>query len=213
MRRQNPNRRLLQGTRGQIIRLLRRRCRTANELAKELTITDSAVRVQLSKLGSEGLVRIAGQRSGVRKPEYLYELTPDAELLFPRAYGPLLNQLLGVFGERLSEEELIGALDEVALRLAAQLVPSGRGHTLMEKAAEGADVVKTLGGAAEVERSGSELVIRGWSCPFADVSASHPEICHLVKVLLSEITGLGLEEHCDRVPDSPRCAFQVAAAS
>ena len=48
------------------------------------------------------------------------------------------------------------------------------------------------------------------SCPFSASTAEHPEICHLAEVLLSEITGLEVVEHCERGPQ-PRCSFEVLA--
>lgn len=208
---QNPHSWLLKGTRGQIIRLLRRQPRTVKELAQRLGVTGNAIRAQLSKLGALGLTRRAGHRSATRKPELLYELTTEAEALFPRAYGPLVRQLMDVFGERLEEDELVEALDEVALRLAAQFPRPQRGSTLSDRAISAADVVEQLGGLAEVEATADELLIRGWSCPFGDISPQHAEICHLVAVLLSEVTGLAIEEQCDRFSGAPRCAFAVGS--
>jgi len=39
-------------------------------------------------------------RRGLRKPHYAYSLTPEAEQLFPKAYGALLGELLTVLEQR-----------------------------------------------------------------------------------------------------------------
>jgi predicted ArsR family transcriptional regulator len=38
---------------------------------------------------------------GGGKPAYVYELTPEAENLFPKGYEPVLRRLLDVLAERL----------------------------------------------------------------------------------------------------------------
>src|SRR5215204_3036324 len=88
--------RLLRTTKGRVLVLLCRVRQTVSELAAELKVTDNAVRAQLQRLQRDGLVRQAGSRRGVRKPHVEYELTPDAMGLFPRAYEPVLLNLVNV---------------------------------------------------------------------------------------------------------------------
>ena len=75
---------LLDSTRGRIVSLLRGKVSTVNELAQELGLTDNAVRAHLLSLERDGLVRQSGVQRGYRKPHFAYELTPEAESLFPR---------------------------------------------------------------------------------------------------------------------------------
>src|SRR5438552_10682885 len=87
-------------TRGRLVALLRRGPHTADELTKALGVSDSAIRVHLTSLERDGLVQRNGLRRGASKPAYAYELTPEAERLFPKAYERVLNRLLGVLWER-----------------------------------------------------------------------------------------------------------------
>jgi predicted ArsR family transcriptional regulator len=68
-------------------------------LADALQLTDNAARAQLATLERDGLVRLSGSRAGSRKPNLTYEVTGDAERLFPKPYGALLHQLLVVLAE------------------------------------------------------------------------------------------------------------------
>src|SRR5436189_4171855 len=86
----NWNQSFLESTRGRIVTLLRRNNRTVEELAQELALTDNAVRAHLATLERDGIVQQRGARRGSGKPSYIYELTPEAEYLFPKAYGPVL---------------------------------------------------------------------------------------------------------------------------
>src|ERR1041384_8305343 len=94
--------RFFESTRGRIVSLLRGATRTVNELAAELELTDNAVRAQLLTLERDGLVRQSGVQRGFRKPHFAYELTPEAEHLFPKSYDALLNQFLAVLKNRLT---------------------------------------------------------------------------------------------------------------
>ncbi len=95
--------RFFESTRGRIVRLLRGTTRTVNELAVEVGLTDNAVRANLLTLERDGLVRQSGVQRGYRKPHFAYELTPEAEHLFPKSYDALLNVLLSVLKERLAQ--------------------------------------------------------------------------------------------------------------
>jgi predicted ArsR family transcriptional regulator len=91
-------------TRGKIITLLRRSRCTVEEVARELGFTDNGVRVHLATLDRDGIVRHRGsvrRGSGRGKLAYVYQLTPKAEGLFPKAYEPVLCRLLDVLSERL----------------------------------------------------------------------------------------------------------------
>src|SRR5687768_9921707 len=92
---------LLGATRTRLLELLRRSRRSINELAAAVGISDNAVRTHLSALQRDGLVEPAGtERSTGGKPAQLYEITPDAEELFPKAYGWTLGGLLSLLEER-----------------------------------------------------------------------------------------------------------------
>src|SRR5215467_8406004 len=112
------NKRFFDSTRGQIVNLLRGSRGTVNELADKLGLTDNAIRAHLLTLERDGLVRQSGLRKGSRKPHFAYELTPEAEHLFPKAYDELFNQLLSVLKQRLSPKALKDTLRAVGRALA-----------------------------------------------------------------------------------------------
>jgi predicted ArsR family transcriptional regulator len=204
--------RFLSSTRGQVVELLRRREATVNELAEALSLTDNAVRSHLSSLERDGLVRQSGKRAAMRKPEALYSLTPEAEQLFPKAYDLLLNQLLHLLESRIASAEKGELLREVGRRLASVRPPLSKNPTeaeLRERLKTAVGVLKDLGGLAEMEEAGDQIVIRGLSCPLASVVHEHPEVCQLAEALLAEIIGTPVREACVR-NGVPRCLFRVS---
>ena len=88
--------RFFASTRGKIVVLLRRARHTVDDLALAVGLTDNAVRAHLATLERDGLVQQRGVRRGEGKPASLYELTAEAERLFPKAHAPVLSQLLSL---------------------------------------------------------------------------------------------------------------------
>lgn len=205
------NRRFLDSTRGRIVGMLRRASRTVNELAEALDLTDNAVRAHLNVLERDGLVAQVGVRRSTRKPNHSYDLTPEAEELFPKAYAPVLEQLLDVLKEQMPEEERDAVLREVGHRLAAPHLPALLNKSLTERMEATATLLGTLGGLAEVEdQDGEQRFIRGFSCPLSAAVTGHPEVCLAAETLVADLVGAPVRERCER-GGSPRCCFQVLA--
>src|SRR5919112_3691892 len=120
--------RFFRSTRGRIVTLLRRSERTVEGLARELGLTDNGVRAHLATLERDGVVRQRGSKrhgSGGGKPAFVYELTPEAEELFPKAYEPVLSRLLNVLAVQLGPQQSEALLRNVGRRIAeGQSVPA-----------------------------------------------------------------------------------------
>ena len=205
------DRKFFASTRGQIVTLLRRRGRTVEEFAQTLGLTDNGVRAHLATLERDGLVQQQGtvHRGGGGKPAYVYELTPEAEALFAKAYSPVLRRLLDVMAEQLGPEETEALLRAVGRRIADErIVPESNLRARLEAAVE---VLNELGGLAELEERNGALVIQGYGCPLSAVSSSHPEVCRMAETLLTDLAGVPIYEHCDR-GEKPRCCFEIAPA-
>jgi predicted ArsR family transcriptional regulator len=200
------NERFFASTRGRIVMLLRRASRTVDELAQALDLTDNAVRAHLATLERDGFVRQLGERRGSGKPAYTYELSPDAEQLFPKAYGPVLRELLEVLGEEMKTEEVEALLRRTGRRLAVQQhLPHGDLQSRLQVAV---NVLNELGGLAELEQHNGAFYIHGYSCPLAEVVPGHPEVCRLTETLLSELVGQTVNECCNG-NEPARCCFSV----
>ena len=202
-----------ESTRGQIVKLLRRSGRTVEELARAQGLTDNGVRAHLAVLERDGIVRQRGsvrRGNGGGKPAYVYELTPEAEDLFPKAYKPALRRLLDVLAERLGAEESEALLRAVGRGLAEGKIAATDGTRARLEAAVGA--LNELGGLAELEERDGTLVIQGYSCPLAALTPDHPEVCHMAEALVTEVAGVPVYERCDR-GERPRCCFEVAASN
>jgi predicted ArsR family transcriptional regulator len=211
MKRTKFDRRFFDSTRGRLVTLLRGTSKTVNELAEELELTDNAVRAHLLSLERDGLIKQSGIQRGTRKPHFSYQLTEEAEQLFPKAYDALLNQLIAVLKERLTPSALEDVLREVGRSLAGAQAASKKNDDMESRIARGLVALEAIGGAARVEKENEKLVICSESCPLATAVAEHPEVCGLAETLLSEVIGLEVREECDR-EGSPRCRFEITGS-
>jgi len=187
--------------------LLRRESRTVDELAQILNLTDNAVRAHLATLERDGFVRQSGERRGGGKPAFMYELSAGAEQLFPKAYGPVLRELLEVLSDEMPMSEVEALMRRTGIHLATQQhVPTGDLEWRLNFAV---NVLNELGGLAELEEENGSLIIQGYSCPFAVVVPGHPEVCQLAETLISELVGQPVKECCDRNAHA-RCRFSLS---
>lgn len=203
--------RFFDSTRGRVVGLLRGKSGTVTELAEALRLTDNAVRAHLLSLERDGLVRQSGVQRGARKPHFAYELTDEAERLFPKAYDALLNQLITTLKGRLPPSAIEDVLREVGRSLAARHAPDGGADNLESRLGNVLEILKAIGGTPFLESEGGKIVIRSGGCPLAAAVVEHPEVCELAEALVAEVVGLPVRESCHRA-DSPKCRFEIGEA-
>lgn len=200
--------RLMASTRGKILDLLRPKDQTVNELAAALKLTDNAVRAHLLSLERDGLIHQSGTQPGFRKPHVTYALTPEAEQIFPKSYGVLLDLILIVISRQLSPKELRAAMREVGRKIADNHLDEIKGKSRKQRIDTALRILKDLGGAATFEESEGKHLIRGNGCPLAAATGRHPEACLIAESLLSQIIGAPVKEHCIHGA-APSCRFEI----
>lgn len=200
----SSNQRFFASTRGHIVLLLRRSARTVDEMARELNLTDNAVRAHLATLERDGLVYQSRMRHGSGKPSFLYELTDDADELFPRAYNEIMLSLLEVMHEFLPSPYVEDLMRQVGQRLASKWHLAE--NDLPGKLQQAVTILNGLGGLAELEQRDDGYYIFGYSCPFTALVPGHPEVCSLVETLLTTATGVPVKKCCGTC-SSAQCCF------
>jgi predicted ArsR family transcriptional regulator len=208
MKPQRWRERLLASTRGQILALLRTEARTVNDLAAVLKLTDNAVRAHLVSLERDGLIQRHGSRRGTRKPHISYGLSADAEQIFPKAYGALLNHFVASISRRLDRPDLRASMREVGRSLAKGQPDGLNKKSSKERLAIALDLLKKLGGEATYHADGKKF-IRSNHCPIAAITAHYPDACLIVETFLSQIIGARVKQRCEQ-GISPRCCFELA---
>ena len=195
-------------TRAELLRLAREGARSIAELADALGITDNAVRTHIAALERDGMVRVAGvHRATGGKPARLYELTPEAEELYPKAYALVFTEVLSALREERGEEAVLDLLRRVGRRLGAASAAAGTGdgRRVVDAAAA---VLESIGGTVAVRDREDGWEICATGCPLSAIVSESPDACALAEALVAQVTGLAVRETCDRT-GRPRCAFQI----
>ena len=196
-------------TRSRVIDLLRRGPLTLDELAAELAVTRTAVRLQLTTLERDGHVTRRGVKRGKTKPSQVYELTTIGERELSRAYIPVLTELLHVLSGRLDAAEFDSVMRAVGRRLVDNRPTAG--GTPRARVDQAGALLNQFGGLTEVDVQGADLVIKSHGCPLAATAVDHPETCSAMESLVSEFVGASVTQECER-SDRPRCRFRLANA-
>lgn len=203
-------RQLLDTGRGRIVSLLQSGPLTVDDIASRLELSASGVRVQITAMERDGVVKRVGQRPGTTRPSRIFELTPEVEQLLSRAYLPLLTQLVDVFANGLPPRQLDALLRQTGRKLAAQLSATRPSGALRSRVtAASALLNEQLGAVTHVEQNGS-FVIRGEGCPLSALTGKHPAVCRAMESLVKEIVGASVHECCERT-GRPRCCFKIKA--
>lgn len=193
----------MQNTRQLILEILKRDGEvTVQDLSRELKLTSVTVRHHLEILRSQGYITEPEvQRSNTPgRPRYVYRLAQTAVDLFPNNYRGLASALLESVCSYAEPAQREALLEESAQRLVAQLGPLpenrvARLGTLMTR-------LKHLGFQAEwkIESEGNERIIV-CNCPYAAVSQTCPEVCHIDQRMFELATGAKLEPIEPKSPD------------
>jgi predicted ArsR family transcriptional regulator len=200
--------RLFKSTRGKILNLLRTREWTVNELAAELSLTDNGVRAHLASLERDRLVSQSGMKPGVRKPHTTYALGPEAEQLFPKAYGRLVSLLMSIFSRQVKPKNFRAGMRAAGRAVAQEHLGELNGKTPQQRVDAALSILKELGGAATFREEDGKHFIFGNGCPIAAATANHPEACLLAESLLTTVIGSPVKERCIHGA-APSCRFEV----
>jgi predicted ArsR family transcriptional regulator len=147
-------------------------------------------------------------KPGFRKPHATYALGPEAEQLFPKAYGRLVSLLMSIFSRQVEPRNLRAGMRAAGRTVANEHLLNLRGKTRQQRIDAALSILKELGGAASFKEEDGKHFIYGNGCPIAAATAHHPEACLLAESLLTELIGSPVKQHCLRGP-TPSCRFEI----
>jgi len=202
-------------TRRAIVHLLKTEgALTSAELADRLGLTAMAVRQHLYGLAAERLVSVEERPVPIGRPAKHWQLTPDANRLFPDAYAELNVSLIAALGDAFGEKGLARVLDARSSRQQAAYV--GRiasSAPLKQKLQQLARIRTEEGYMAEVslDRDGSFLLIEN-HCPICAAAAVCQGFCTAELDLFRKVLGPDVkverEEHI--ISGARRCVYRVS---
>lgn len=174
------------------------------ELARQLSITRTAVRQHLAALERDGLVVRGELRATGRRPEQLHRLSPRGRELFPRHYQLLANLLIDEVASLIGHEALVALMRNLGKKMADDL-----SATVLDEA-QIASLMKDVGYEAEVFfRSGSPAQIVAHNCVFHQLAEAHPEVCELDLALIGSLGGGQVQHQECMLRGGQVCRFQL----
>jgi predicted ArsR family transcriptional regulator len=186
---------------------------TSAQLAERLGVTAMAVRQHLYALASERLVTVEEHPVPIGRPAKHWQLTREADRLFPDAYAELNLSLIAAMGDAFGEKGLKRVLES---RCASQRVAYSKRITpsasLKQKLEQLARVRSEEGYMAEVnaDEDGSLLFVEN-HCPICAAATVCQGFCTSELDLFRRILGpdvlIEREEHI--ISGSRRCAYRV----
>jgi DeoR family suf operon transcriptional repressor len=154
---------------------------TVEDVAADLAITVSGARQHLTSLAEHRLVEAAELREDRPRrgrPRLTYHVSELGDLLFPKAYGALTNELLGYVAE-ISE----GAVDRLFERRRDHRIANarerlGRHRSLAGKVAELTAILDEDGYLASCEQvSRDHFLVVEHNCAIAAVAGKYGQAC------------------------------------
>lgn len=180
------------------------------DVASDLGVTTSAVRLHLTQLQANGAIRTEKVREGVGRPYYVYSVTPEAHNLFHKDYGELAKLLMEELGETQGTEALQGVLRRVADRMAALYRDQVGGLALADRVNAWAELLDQRGVAVEIEKTADGFVLQEYGCPYQNVALENRAVCEMERQVMVRLLDSGVQlTEC--VLDGHRgCQFRIA---
>jgi predicted ArsR family transcriptional regulator len=187
---------------------------SVGEMAKELRITEMAVRRHLNTLERDGLIETKLSRQAMGRPTHLYSLTMLADDLFPKNYHHLTLDLLGEL-EAEEGSDMIGRLFERRKeKLFAKYGERMEGKELPERVTELADIQNKNGYMVQLERQDEgEFVLTEYNCPIAQVAGQYNEACQCELTLFEKLLDADVERTECLTKGGAKCTYVIRKAN
>lgn len=188
-------------------------------LASALRASRTGVLQQLHALEAANLVAHSTERHGVGRPRHLYDVTPDAQDLFPADYDGLAAGLLAaideVGGTDLIEEVFAARRRQIGVRVRSTLDSRlGPGARLLDQVRELAVIQDEAGYLAEwfVGEDGA-LRLRENNCAIHHVANGHRAACDAELALFRELLGKTVERETHIASGDRCCTYRIGSPS
>ena len=183
-------------------------------IATAIGASRSGVAQQLRALDGAGLVTRTAVRHGVGRPRNLYDITADAQDLFPSNYDGLATGLLAaiieVGGEALVEDVFAARRRQSGASLRARLdavLPPGA--PLVDRVAELARIQDELGYLSETRVDGDGIRLVQHNCAVLDVARGGGAACRAELALFSEVLGTDVTRERHIASGDRCCEYRV----
>jgi len=175
---------------GRVLKAIQMRGRASiKDVAADLGVTASAVRLHLRQLQASGAIRTDKVREGVGRPYYVYSLTPQANDLLYKESGDLARMLLEEVSETQGPDALQALLGRVGTRLANKYRDQVPGRDLPERVQAWADMLERRGLTVEIEETSDGFLLREYGCPYHNLAVGNRAVCDMERQVVARLLG------------------------
>lgn len=194
-----------------------RQGQTADELARALEISRSAVHQHLGALAGGGYLEKTPQAPKGGRPGYAWRLSERGVHLFPKHYGLMAELLLGDLQDTLGSEGLGASMQQMGRVLGERNRHRMQGRTSAARVEELARIMSELGyhasaegaKAAEAGEAGELPAIEARNCIWHDLARRHAEVCELDVALMETLLDADVEHSECMMRGGGACRFRV----
>ena len=200
-------------TRMRILQLLKMRAgMTVGQLTDALHISQMGVRQHLAILETEGLVEHYQEKQGRGRPPHVYQLTDEANSLFPTTYANFAVGLMHEvakfngpdFVNKVFRGRMKAQLETYQLRL--------KGKTLSERVKELARIRDEEGYMARFDENEKDYVLTEHNCPIALIAQEYPHVCEIETALFRQSLGAKVVRVEHLMQGSHKCCYRIPKA-
>lgn len=182
------------------------------EMAAEMGVTATAVRVRLTRLVGSGMVERRVEHGGRGRPRHTYQASAEAHRRLGQNYADLAvvlwEEMMQTVEDRKLRRLLFGRIiDRLAEMYRSQLSGEGWEGRLVELGT----ILHDRGIEAEVvRRAGDALpVLRQHSCPYFELAEADPAVCAMERKMFEKVVGHGLRLSQCRLDGHRSCDFEA----
>jgi len=202
-----------------LVRLRRDGAATPDQLASGIGASRTGVLQQLRALEATGFVSRQTVRHGVGRPRHLYDITAEAQELFPSNYGGLAAGLLSaidaVGGEALVEQVFIARRRQIGDRVKRELDDLvGATASLSDRVRALAIIQDQQGYLADaILGSDGKIRLREHNCAILDVARGGRAACDAELELFREVLGADVVRETHIAAGDRCCTYRIVETS
>jgi len=200
-----------------LVHLRRSGAASPDAIATAIGASRSGVAGQLRALEGAGLVTRTTVRHGVGRPRHLYDVTSDAQGLFPSNYEGLAAGLIAAIvelgGDLLLEDVMAARSRQAGNALRDGLATALPANApLADRVRQLARLQDDLGYMAEVEVGDDAIRLVQHNCAVHDIAVSNGAACRAELAMFRDLLGPGVERECHIMNGDRCCTYRVSAA-
>jgi DeoR family transcriptional regulator, suf operon transcriptional repressor len=186
---------------------------TAQDLAKELTISPQATRRHLKDLQAEGLVVFQSVSGGMGRPQYIYQLSPKGREQFPNQYDQFVISFLDTLVNNLGYDQASAILQQHWQRKSLEYRAQLGSGSLPERVAKLVELRRQEGYMAEFHAiDDSSFILTEHNCAIAQVANSFPTVCgHELEMFETALEDCQVERTHWMNDGEHRCGYLISS--